>query len=90
MSAAKETMAQSLSAKLYQIWKAQSDKATQDGKESEDPNVVMKQMADDMAGAISDEVEAYVAKGTITPAGSTGPGGGAVTFVPTIWTLSFT
>ena len=90
MSAAKETMKTALSAKLYQIWKAQSDKATQDGKESEDPNVVMKQMADDMAEAISAEVEAYVAKGFIVPAGATPPGGGTVTFAPTTWYLTFT
>lgn len=90
MSAAKETMKTALAAKLYQIWKEQSDKATQDGKESEDPNVVMQDMANKMATAISDEVETYVAQGFIIPAGATPPGGGTVTFAPTTWYLTFT
>ena len=90
MSAAKEAMKTALQQKLFQIWKSQSDKATQDGAESENPDDVMQKMAGDMAEAISAEVETYVAKGTITPAGSTPPGGGTVTFVPVVWTLTFT
>ena len=90
MSAAKETMKAALQQKFFQIWKAQSDKAKQDGAESEDPIDVMQDMADKMAKAISDEVEAYVAQGFIIPAGSTPPGGGTVTFAPTTWYLTFT
>ena len=83
-------MKAALQQKFFQIWKAQSDKATQDGAESESPDVVMQKMAGDMAEAISAEVEAYVAKGFIIPAGATPPGGGTVTFAPTTWYLTFT
>ena len=65
MALIKDTLKSSIEQGFIKLWNAQSDKATQDGAESQDPKDVIKQMASDMADVIADAVDAYIKSGDI-------------------------
>ena len=64
MALIKATLQQRLYSGLSKIFVAQSNKATS-GDENEDPNEVIKQIADDMASVISDAIDEYIKSGDI-------------------------
>lgn len=64
MALVKSTFKSSLESKLYDIFKEQADKATS-GSEDENPDDVIKNVADKMAAAISDAVDKYIKSGDI-------------------------
>lgn len=65
MALAKETLEQSIYDGLYRIFLNQSNKATS-GDEDENPEDVIKQVASDMASAISDAIDSYIKGGDIS------------------------
>lgn len=64
MALVKTTLQQTLYEGLYKIFIAQSNKATS-GDENENPEDVIKQVANDMASCISNAVDAYVKSGDV-------------------------
>ena len=84
-TAAYTAMYTSIQQGLLKLWQDQSAKATMEGEESKDPNVIITQMSNDMAKIIADAIETYVAAGQIIISGAniTGSnGGGPVAFTP--------
>lgn len=64
MALVKETLQTSLYEGLYEIFSNQAKKAT-NGDEQEDPEVVIKKVANDMADVIAKAVDEYVKSGDI-------------------------
>lgn len=64
MALIKDTLQQSLYNGLYAIFVRQSKKATS-GDEDEKPEVVIRQISQDMATVISNAVDAYIRSGDI-------------------------
>lgn len=65
MALVKETLKSSLRDGFSRLWKAQSNKATEDGAESQDPEVIIDNMASDMADVIANAIDSYIRSGDI-------------------------
>lgn len=64
MTLVKDTLQLSIYSGLYQIFKKQADKAA-NGDEDEDPQVVINQIANDIAATIADAVDNYIKSGDV-------------------------
>lgn len=65
MALVKNSLQKNIYEGLYRIFINQSNKATT-GDENEDPEVVIKQVATDMATTISDAIDDYIKSGDIS------------------------
>lgn len=65
MALDKNILRNAINSGLYRIFVNQSNKATT-GDESEKPEDVIKQIADDMSDVISDAIDAYIRSGDIS------------------------